>query len=77
MLTGRAEQDYGYFNHLSVCQLSSYQLFKICLQITDNRLHQLCGQAGLPAPYQFLKDIIHKIHGPSGAEVSTKNKLNY
>ncbi|CBY32268.1 unnamed protein product [Oikopleura dioica] len=57
MLTGRAEQDYGYFNHLS---------------ITDNRLHQLCGQAGLPAPYQFLKDIIHKIHGPSGAE----EKLN-
>jgi len=57
MLTGRAEQDYGYFNHLS---------------ITDNRLHQLCGQAGIPAPYQFLKDIIHKIHGPSGAE----EKLN-
>ncbi|CAG5107914.1 Oidioi.mRNA.OKI2018_I69.chr1.g3550.t1.cds [Oikopleura dioica] len=53
MLTGRAEQDYAYFNHLS---------------ITDNRLHQLCAQAGIPAPYQFLKDVIHKIHGPAGAE---------
>ena len=28
----------------------------------------MCGQAGIPPPTQFLKDITHKIHGPSGAE---------
>ena len=71
MLTGRAEQDYAYFNHLSVISLSQRHSFSYSpFKITDNRLHQLCAQAGIPAPYQFLKDVIHKIHGPAGAEVS-------
>lgn len=49
MLTGRAQADIAYFNHV---------------KITDSRIHQFSQQVGLTPPYQFFMEIQHKHQGP-------------
>ena len=79
MLTGRAEKDMAYFDHVKVndfsmgfsgCTLQTFITFekKKTFQIKDKRIHQLSQQVGLTPPYQFFMDIQHKLQGPQCSE---------
>ena len=73
MLTGRAEKDMAYFDHVKVSHgcmgfRLSYGYETLIVKIKDKRIHQLSQQVGLTPPYQFFMDIQHKLQGPQCSE---------